>query len=422
MGDWVQPLNLRSAEHLFQQGDSRRTIKGGFKGSDGKQFYGTWDALVERVNKSPDFISGVYDEQELLAAWRRGSLGEVATLREQRSRSASPRMPREKSEFQPTPAPAVISANLPPNFLDGTRGLSVSTKDKQGRSVSTSITSQDLFRRLQTVDENTISAGYPAAAGSSADLAPLPRFGKAGVERREDLFCPTQRVRYRDEVGEPWELGSVASVDPLLVLPRKQPAAAIYCNLVEAIAFDLEDRDISEKNDADLREEREAIQAREGDFNNNDSYGRPAEEAQLSDGSRRTIGWTFSDIALSDTQEPQLSEREKEIHQLNILIDRRIEFISTLTGSDPEAERRETAELELQLNRIARLREEPNHPAAEPTVPPPPPRRTPQEEGADMQASQPAPPPAPSTAAESVMEDAADVDISPPSMAEARFA
>lgn len=197
----------------------------------------------------------------------------MKTQREQRIRSASPRMPSLVPDVEPVPRPAVISSELPRQFLEGAKGLSVSTKDGQGRIVSTSISAKGMLQRLHKEDKTVISSVFSPPARSSTKPPPLPRFGQRGAESREDLFCLGQRVRARDVVGNRWQMGTVACKDPLLVLPPGVQTMAVRFIYVEAVPSDLDDRDVSEKNEADVQEERGRLMEEAGDLNNNYSYG-----------------------------------------------------------------------------------------------------------------------------------------------------
>ena len=172
-GDCSQPPDLRRAENLLLPGDPRRINKGGFAGSGGCKFYGTSDQLVDYVNTHPLFISESYGEGDLLAAWRRGSLLQIKARQEHRIRSASPRLPRLVPDVVPVPKPAVISSGLPKHFLEGAKGLSVSTKDGQGRTVSTSISAKGMFQRLHKEDKTVISSVFlPPARSSTERICP----------------------------------------------------------------------------------------------------------------------------------------------------------------------------------------------------------------------------------------------------------
>ena len=53
-------------------------MENAIKGANGVRFTGTWDLFVDLVNKSPEFVGDrVYEERDLFAAWRRGSLHEI---------------------------------------------------------------------------------------------------------------------------------------------------------------------------------------------------------------------------------------------------------------------------------------------------------------------------------------------------------
>ena len=120
----------------------------------------------------------------------------------------------------------------------------------------------------------------PSADGASASL---PRFGEPGAAARWDLLVLGQTVRVRQAYGEDWQIAKVCSKmtqrSRLLGADPASPGQAWHCT--ESVPAGWELRDISEKNAADVKEERDIIAFKSGDLNNNDSYGTQYSTADL---------------------------------------------------------------------------------------------------------------------------------------------
>ena len=133
--------------------------------------------------------------------------------------------------MKPVPTPAVISSGLPENVLKNVMGLSVSTRDTQGRKISTVISPKAFAQRLHKEDKSIISPVFAPSARSSTEPAALRRFGQPGAESRVDLFCLGQRMRVRSVVGNRWQMGRVASEVPLLIQPQGEAFSSLFMHV-----------------------------------------------------------------------------------------------------------------------------------------------------------------------------------------------